>query len=191
MTGFDVQEKRREWKETITPEMVEHLVFLDESGVNTDLTRLYGRAPSSQRAVDHAPLNTPKTTTVLSSIRLDGEKAFTTYRGGTTGERFVQYLKETLLPTLRPGDIVVMDNMRSHHVKAVRETLEAKGMKVLYLPPYSPDLNPIEKMWSKMKAILRGWKIREMASLPDAIHNALTCVSPLDCLHWFASSAYC
>ena len=167
MTGFDVQEKRREWKETITPEMVEHLVFLDESGVNTDLTRLYGRAPSSQRAVDHAPLNTPKTTTVLSSIRLDGEKAFTTYQGGTTGERFVQYLKETLLPTLRPGDIVVMDNMRSHHVKAVRETLEAKGMKVLYLPPYSPDLNPIEKMWSKMKAILRGWKIREMASLPD------------------------
>ena len=171
--------------------MVEHLVFLDESGVNTDLTRLYGRAPSSQRAVDHAPLNTPKTTTVLSSIRLDGEKAFTTYQGGTTGERFVQYLKETLLPTLRPGDIVVMDNMRSHHVKAVRETLEAKNMKVLYLPPYSPDLNPIEKMWSKMKAILRGWKIREMASLPDAIHNALTCVSPLDCLHWFASSAYC
>ena len=191
MTGFDVQEKRREWKETITPEMVEHLVFLDESGVNTDLTRLYGRAPSSQRAVDHAPLNTPKTTTVLSSIRLDGEKAFTTYQGGTTGERFVQYLKETLLPTLRPGDIVVMDNMRSHHVKAVRETLEAKGMKVLYLPPYSPDLNPIEKMWSKMKAILRGWKIREMASVPAAIHDALTCVSPLDCLHWFASSAYC
>ena len=84
MTVFDVQEKRSEWKETITPEMVEHLVFLDESGVNTDLTRLYGRALSSQRAVDHAPLNTPQTTTVLSSIRLDGEKAFTTYQGGTT-----------------------------------------------------------------------------------------------------------
>ena len=81
--------------------MVEHLVFLDESGVNTNLTRLYGRALSSQRAVDHAPLNTPQTTTVLSSIRLNGEKAFTTYQGGTTGERFVQYLKETLLPTLR------------------------------------------------------------------------------------------
>ena len=85
--------------------MVEHLVFLDESGVNTNLTRLYGRALSSQRAVDHAPLNTPQTTTVLSSIRLNGEKAFTTYQGGTTGERFVQYLKETLLPTLKPGDI--------------------------------------------------------------------------------------
>ena len=188
---FDVQEKRREWKETITPEMVEHLVFLDESGVNTDLTRLYGRALSSQRAVDHAPLNTPRTTTVLSSIRLDGEKAFTTYQGGTTGERFVQYLKETLLPTLRPGDIVVMDNMRSHHVKAVREILEAKGMKVLYLPPYSPDLNPIEKMWSKMKAILRKWKIRCLEQLPDAIERALACVSQLDCLHWFLASDYC
>ena len=101
MTVFDVQEKRKEWKKTIQPDMVEHLVFLDESGVNTNLTRLYGRALSSQRAVDHAPLNTPQTTTVLSSIRLNGEKAFTTYQGGTTGERFVQYLKETLLPTLR------------------------------------------------------------------------------------------
>lgn len=188
---FDVQEKRREWRETIKAEMAEHLVFLDESGVNTDLTRLYGRAPSSPRAVDHAPLNTPQTTTVLSSIRLDGEKAFTTYQGGTTGERFVQYLKEILLPTLRPGDIVVMDNMRSHHVKAVREILEAKGMKVLYLPPYSPDLNPIEKMWPKMKAILRRWKIRTLDLLPDVIQNALSCVSPLDCFRWFAASDYC
>lgn len=187
---FDVQEKRREWKETVKPEMAEHLVFLDESGVNTDLTRRYGRAPSTQRAVDHTPLNTPKTTTVLSSIRLDGEKIFTTYQGGTTGERFIQYLKETLLPTLRTGDIVVMDNMRSHHVKAVREILEAEGMKVLYLPPYSPDLNPIEKMWSKMKASLRCWKIRSQDQLPDAIQKALACVSSLDCAHWFAASAY-
>lgn len=188
---FDVVEKRRQWKETITPDMVEHLVFLDESGVNTDLTRLYGRAPSSQRAVDHAPLNTPQTTTILSSIRWNGEKAFTTYQGGTTGARFVQYLKETLLPTLRPGDIVVMDNMRSHHVKAVREVLEDKGMKVLYLPPYSPDLNPIEKIWAKLKAFLRSWKIRCLDLLPDAIHRAIACVSIPDCQHFFAASHYC
>ncbi|WP_297871957.1 transposase [uncultured Oscillibacter sp.] len=169
VTAFDVQEKRKEWKETITPEMVEHLVFLDESGVNTDLTRLYGRAPSSRRAVDHAPLNTPRTTTVLSSIRLDGEKAFTTCQGGTTGERFVRYLKETLFPALRPGGIVVMDNMRSHHVKVVRGVLEEKGMK----------------------AILRKWKIRRLDLLPDAIQRAHACVSQLDCLHWFAASTYC
>ena len=83
-----------------------------------------------------------------------------------------------------------MDNMRSHHVKAVRETLEKKGMKVLYLPPYSPDLNPIEKMWSKRKAILCKWKIRSLPILPDAIHKDLDCISPLDCQHWFAASAY-
>ena len=99
--------------------------------------------------------------------------------------------KETLLPTLRPGDIAVMDNMRSHHVKAVREILEAKGMKVLYLPPYSPDLNPIEKMWSKMKVSLRCWKIRSLYLPPEAIQKALSYVSPLDCAHWFAASDYC
>ncbi len=188
MTGFDVQQKRREWKETVTPDMAEHLVFLDESGVNTDLTRLYGRAPSSQRVADHAPLNTPQITTVLSSVRLNGEKAFTTYQGGTTGERFVNYLKETLLPTLRPGDIVVMDNMRSHHVKAVREVLETAGMKVLYLPPYSPDFNPIEKMWSKFKSILRTWKPRTLNALSLAIPKALSFISPSDCSHWFADA---
>ena len=102
-----------------------------------------------------------------------------------------KYLKEILLPTLKPGDIVVMDNMRSHHVKAVREVLEEKGMKVLYLPPYSPDLNPIEKMWSKMKALLRGWKVRSLDLLPDAVRMALDSVSQLDCRHWFAASAYC
>ena len=179
----DVQEKRKVWKESIKPEIAERLVFLDESGVNTDLTRLYGRVSSSQRAVDHAPLNTPQTTTVLSSIRLDREKAFTTYQGGTTRERFVQYLKETWLPTLRPSDIVVMDNMRSHHVKAVRKILEERSLKVLYLPPYSPDLNPIEKMWSKMKAILRGWKIRSLHLLPDAIQKALSCARKSILIH--------
>ena len=191
MTVFDVVEKRKEWAESITPEQLDHLVFLDESGVNTDMTRRYGRARSSERCVDHAPLSTPQTTTVLSSIRFNGEKAFTTYQGGTTGERFVAYLKDTLLPTLHPGDIVVMDNLRSHHVKEVRGLLEAEGMILLYSPPYSPDLHPIEKMWSKVKAILRSWKIRSLDALTDAIRSALNLVSPLDCHHWFAASNYC
>ena len=84
-----------------------------------------------------------------------------------------------------------MDNLRSHHVKEVRELLEAEGMIPLYLPPYSPDLNPIEKMWSKVKAILRSWKIRSLDALPDAIRRALDLVSPFDCQHWFAASNYC
>jgi len=186
-----VQEKRRQWKETIRPEIIDRLVFLDESGINIDLTRLYGWAPSSQRVADHAPLNTPQTTTVLSSIRFNGEKAFTTYQGGTTGKRFVTCLKDILLPTLHAGDIVVMDNMRSHHVKQVREVLEAKEIIPLYLPPYSPDLNPIEKMWSKVKAILRGWKIRSPDALQDALQRALDLISVRDCQHWFAASCYC
>lgn len=188
---FDVVEKRKEWVENITPDQLGHLVFLDESGVNIDMTRRYGRAHSSERCVDHAPLNTPQTTTILSSIRFNGEKAFTTYQGGTTGERFVAYLKDVLLPTLHPGDIVVMDNMRSHHVKAVGELLEEKGIIPLYLPPYSPDLNPIEKMWSKVKAILRCWKIRTLETLSDAIRKALDFISVQDCQHWFAASSYC
>lgn len=143
------------------PKQLEHLVFLDESGVNTNLTQLYGRNLSSKRVIDYVPLNTPKSATVLSSIRLSGEKAFTTYTGGTTGERFISYLRDILIPTLKPGDIVVMDNIRSHHVKAVGEPLHKNGMILLYLPPYSPDLNPIEMMWSKMKAILRKWKVRK------------------------------
>jgi len=171
--------------------MLEHLVFLDESGVNTNLTRLYGRNQSSQRVVDHAPLNTPPSMTVLSSIRLTGEKAFTTYTGGTTAERFVTYLRETLLHTLHTGDIVIMDNMRSHHVKAVADLLRHNGIIPLYLPPYSPDLNPIEMMWSKMKAILRKWKIRDSVSLHIAIQRALALVSQSDILHWFSFSGYC
>ena len=170
--------------------MAEHLVFLDESGVNTNLTRRYGRAPSSRRVVDHAPLNTPKTTTVLSSIRWNGEKAFTTYPGGTTGDRFLTYLRETLLPTLREGDIVVMDNMRTHRMKAVGELLAAHGVTPVYLPPYSPDLNPIEKMWAKMKAILRAWKIRSPDQLPDAVAQVLDLVTSLDCQHSFNAAFF-
>ncbi|MCI9564219.1 MAG: hypothetical protein HFF63_10020 [Oscillospiraceae bacterium] len=103
----------------------------------------------------------------------------------------MQNRKETLLPTLRPGDIAVMDNMRSHRVKAVREILEAKGMKIRYLPPCSPDLNPVKKIWSKMNVILRCWEIRCLDLLPDAIQKALSCVSPRDCSHWYAASDYC
>jgi len=123
--------------------MIDRRVFLDKSGINTDMTPIYGWGKRANRVKDSAPLNTPKTTAVLSSIRLNGEKAFTIYTGGTTGERFVTYLRETLIPTLKKGNIVVMDNLRSHHVDAVGDLLRQNGITLLYLPPYSPDLNPI------------------------------------------------
>lgn len=160
-------------------------MFLDESGVNTNLVRRYGRAPGKQRVVDSAPLNTPKTTTVLSAMRLDGPFACQTYEGGTTKTRFLDYLREILVPALRPGDLVVMDNLSAHHTKGVDDLLRSAGAIPLYLPPYSPDLNPIEKMWSKMKTILRKLRIRVPSRLPSAVHQALSAVSPSDCNGWF------
>ena len=122
------------------------LVFLDESGVNTDLSRRYGRAIGGERSVDKVPLNTPENTTILSSVKLNGETAYTIYNGGTTREKFLDYLKNVLIPTLHTGDIVIMDNMRTHHIKEVRTLLQEAGIELLYLPAYSPDLNPIENM---------------------------------------------
>ena len=167
------------------------LVFLDESGVNTNLTRRYGRAFGKERVTDCVPLNKPKNTTILSSVRLDGSVAFTTYSGGTTGDKFLQYLKETLIPTLHPWDIVVMDNLRTHHIEGVRRLLSESQIMLMYLPAYSPDLNPIEMMWSKVKAILRKAKERTEETLIAAIEQAMKEVTPEDCRGWFHKAGYC
>lgn len=140
--------------------------------------------------MDSTPVNTPCNTTMLSSIRLDGKTAYTIYQGGTTAERFAEYLLNTLLPTLSGNDIIVMDNMRSHHAKAVKQVLDSSGIRYLYLPPYSPDLNPIEKMWSKIKAYLRKVKVRKVSELPDAIKKAFTTIRTSDCSGWFRSCGY-
>ena len=183
--------KREEWCGFAKETQATHLVFLDESGVNINMARRYGRGKGGRRVVEHTPLNTPKSTTILSSIRLDGEMAFTTFPGGTTADKFLTYLKETLIPTLRPGDVVVMDNLRTHHIQAVGELLLAAGADVLYLPPYSPDLNPIEKLCSKVKAILRKLQLHSPEMLPAAIRFAFNCVPPDDCAGWFQCAGYC
>ena len=187
----DVREKRNEWEKKISQTDADKLVFLDESGVNINMTRHYGRAVGKKRAVDNTPENTPTNTTILSSIRLNGKSAYTTYQGGTTGDRFVDYLEKVLIPTLHEGDIVVMDNMRSHHVKKVAEVLRKANIDFLYLPPYSPDFNPIEKMCSKIKSFLRKVKVRAASLLPDAIKNAFSLILKEDCLGWFKSCGVC
>ena len=186
-----MQAKREQWSRFAKETEASHLVFLDESGVNINMTRRYGRGKGGQRVVDHTPLNTPQSTTILSSIRLDGEMACTTFQGGTTGDKFLTYLKDVLIPPLRPGDIVVMDNLRTHHIQAVCELLHDAGADVLYLPPYSPDLNPIEKLWSKVKAILRKLRVRSPDALDDAIRSALSSASALDYAGWFRCAGYC
>ena len=185
----DVKMKRKKWIENISDYDKEKLVFIDESGVNTDMARIYGRSKKGTRSVDKTPLNTPVNTTILSSVRLNGETCYTTYSGGTTGKKFVDYLENMLIPTLNDGDIILMDNMRSHHVKEVEEVISKseKQLTLLYLPPYSPDFNPIEMMWSKIKSVLRMLKTRNSDLLPVSIKTAFSKVLPSDCIGWFSA----
>ena len=167
-----------------------NIAILDESGINVNMTRFYARSKGGSRAVDAVPLWKPQNATVLSSIQLNGETAYTTYSGGTTSERFVDYLRNVLIPTLSPDSIVVMDNMRSHHTQAAKDLLEQAGVQYLYLPPYSPDLNHIEKMWSKLKAFLRKAKVRLLEKLPDAVRAVFKTIPSHDCSGWFRFCGY-
>jgi transposase len=127
---------------------------------------------------------------MIASIRLDGASACMALEGATDGETFRAYLRDVLGPTLRPGDIVVMDNLSSHKGELTLELITALGAEVLFLPPYSPDLNPIEKMWSKVKALLRSAEARTPKDLLEAIGQALARVTPNDARGWFASCGY-
>lgn len=169
---------------------INRLVFIDEAGAKTNMTRLYGRAPKGERAYDHAPHGHWCTTTMISSIRANGETACMAIDSATSADVFRCYVERVLVPTLRPGDVVVLDNLSAHKDKAALEMIEQTGAEVRFLPPYSPDLNPIEKMWSKVKQLLRGIKARGQEDLLDAIGKALSCVTETDALHWFASCGY-
>lgn len=182
--------KRKDWNGLISGYKSNDLVFLDESGCNTDMTRRYAYALGGNRAVDSAPLCKPKNTTILSSIQANGICHYITFPGGTTVARFKDYLENDLIPYLSKTSILVMDNMKSHHAKAVKELLDKSGICYLYLPPYSPDLNPIEKLWSKVKAFLRKLKTRTVNALPDAIQTAFSHISQSDCAGWFRSCNY-
>ena len=154
------------------------------------MTRRYAYSLGGSRAVDSAPLSKPKNTTILSSIELDGTLRYTTFSGGTTVENFKQYLESDLLPYLNRDSVLVMDNRKSHHAKVVKDLLDSSGIRYIYLPPYSPDLNPIEKLWSKVKALLRKFKARTLDDLSDAIQRAFQSISSSDCSGWFRSCGY-
>jgi len=169
---------------------VEKLVFLDESGVNTNMSRRYARSIIGQRANDAIPLNTGKSTTILSSVRLDGTIVPVLFVGAVNRDRFLDYLKEHLVPTLQPGDIVIMDNLRTHKVDGVAALIQSAGAVPVYLPPYCPDLNPIEEMCSKIKAYLRKVKARSSVLLVQAIKDAFSTVSVSDIFGWFEHAGY-
>jgi transposase len=154
------------------------------------MTRLRGRSPRGQRVHASAPCGHWKTTTMISSIRLDGSTACMTIEGATDTEVFRAYVREVLCPTLRAGDLVIMDNLAPHKSDPTLELITAAGAQVLFLPAYSPDLNPIEKMWSKLKSLLRGAEARTTEELVAAIGNALAQVTAQDALGWFVSCGY-
>lgn len=187
----DVMESREDWLSLRTEFEDSRLVFLDESGVNIDMTRRYGRAENGSRVNDMTPLSTPINTSIISSIRLNGDTTYHTVSGSVNGEIFKDYIKNKLVPSLKPGDIVIMDNLRSHKVSGVVGAIESAGAYALYLPPYSPDLNPIEQMWSKIKSVLRKIKARTADALAKAIPVAFNSISDKDAKGWFTHSGYC
>jgi transposase len=166
------------------------LVFVDECGTHRSLTRAHARAPRGHRAPDRVPRNRGRVTTVLASLTLAGLGPTQTRRGGTNTGAFVEYLREHLAPALRPGQVVVLDNLGAHLAKEVRQLIAARGAHLRYLPPYSPDLNPIEHAFSKLKALLRKAAARTPEALEAAIHGALPAVTAADAAGWFTRCGY-
>jgi transposase len=163
----------------------ENLVFLDESGCSTEMTRTHGRAPHGQRVADTVPGGHWKTLTVIGALNCNGMLAAMTIEAATDREVFLEFLDQVLCPKLKPGDVLVLDNLSTHKVDGVRKRVEATGARLLYLPPYSPDLNPIEKAWSKLKTLLRSAKARTADALHKAIENLLPAITPNDAQAWF------
>ena len=186
----EVQARRQLWWQARKQIDPRHLVFLDESGVTTEMTRRYGRAPRGERVGEGTPAGHWHTLTVLGALTLDGLLAAMTVESPTDGEVFRAYLEQVLCPRLQPGQIVVMDNLPAHKVAGVREQIEKAGAKLLYLPPYSPDFNPIEPAWSKVKQLLRGAKARTLEVLETSVAQALSAITPGNASAWFTHCGY-
>ena len=165
-------------------------MFLDESGTQTSMTRTRGRAPRGYRVVAKVPGGHWKVVTMIGAVRSSGPFAAASIVGATDSDVFRTYIREVLAPQLHPGDVVVMDNLTPHKASGVREAIESAGATLRYLPPYSPDFNPIENLWSKVKGVLRSLAARSVDALHDAIGVALSSVTPGDCVGYFRHCGY-
>ena len=186
----EVAAQRAEWSEWMGAVDPDRFVFLDESHAKTTMTRRYGRAPRGERVIDHVPAGKYHSTTMLGALRRDGTVAALVYEGGTDVAVMEAFAAGELRRVLRPGDIVVMDNLSAHKDARVVAAIESAGAIACFLPPYSPDFNPIESMWSKVKGILRSAKARTAEALLDAIGEALRSVTMSDAEGWFAHCGY-
>jgi transposase len=183
-----IQQARADYRPLMATMDVRLLKFVDDSGVNLAMTRLYDRAPRDTRVIGSAPQDYGSNVTMLGTLGVQGLQAVMTVEGATDADVFRTFVKRVLGPTLRPGDIVVMDNLRAHKAIGVQQALARRGVRLLYLPPYSPDLSPIEPCWSKVKTVLRKAKARTRDALDTATSYALPTVTVTDAHSWFA---YC
>ena len=186
----DVKAARCTWRRRVGQVCKNRLVFLDESGAKTNMKRLHGWSSLGERLIDSLPCGHWKTTTMISAIRLSGVATAMVTDGPTDALVFRGFVNHFLVPVLHQGDIVVMDNLSSHKVTGVVDAIESVGARVWYLPPYSPDLNPIEQMWSKVKSILRSFARRTQKSLIHAIGVALSRVTVEECVNYFHHCGY-
>jgi transposase len=163
---------------------------VDEAGVNLALTRLYGRAPKGERAIGSVPQNYGENITLLGALGVDGLQAVMTVNGATDAEVFRAYLKHVLGPTLVPGDIVVLDNLSAHKATGIQQALARRRVRRIFLPPYSPDLSPMELCLSKLKTALRAAKARTRGALDTAVQRAMGTVTAIDARNWFRHCGY-
>jgi transposase len=165
-------------------------VFLDECGVTTDLIRRYGRSLRGTRLHDHAPCGHWETSTVIATLRLDGLAASAVFDGPIDNPTFLAYVDQVLVPTLRPGDVVVLDNLAVHRQPEVRAAIEQVGARVRFLPPYSPDFNPIEQAFAKLKAFLRAMRPRSFDQVCQMLGIALHLFTPDECANFIRHAGY-
>jgi transposase len=185
-----IQQARQDYRQQITALDLERVKFVDESGVNVAMTRLYGRAPAGERVMGSVPQHYGQHVTMLGTLGIQGLHAVMTVDGATDSDVFRTYVKQVLGPTLTPGAIVVMDNLQAHKAVGVQQAIARRGARLLYLPPYSPDLSPIEPCWSKLKTALRKAKARTRPALDAAIAEAIGTVSHTDAWGWFKHCGY-
>ncbi|MFE1597875.1 IS630 family transposase [Methylobacterium sp. ID0610] len=186
----DVRAAREAWFEGQLDLDPDRLVFIDETAASTAMARRYGRAPRGERCRMSVPRGHWKTTTITAGLRTSGITAPWLLDGAMNGQAFRTYVADVLAPTLQPGDTVVMDNLPAHKVSGVRERIEAAGAQLLYLPAYSPDFNPIELAFAKLKALLRSAAARTIPDLWDAIRRSLQRFARAECRAYFAAAGY-
>jgi transposase len=185
-----VARRRAQWRKYQGRLDPSRLVFIDETWAKTNMTRSHGRAPRGKRLVAKAPHGRWRTLTFLAALRSDRIDAPCVIDGPINGESFLAYVEQVLIPALKPGDIVIIDNLGSHKGKAVRRAIRAAGAKLFFLPPYSPDLNPIEQVFAKLKTLLRKAAERTVEATWKRIGALLSLFSPAECANYFANAGY-